>query len=263
MKGKSWWTPLRSGLILDPKHRKGIGPAIWLLMYCLMYADRKTGKLNRKILTIASELKTTEKTIQRWMRILEHHGYIKTRRLWHGYQIEITKWRPLGGHKLSDNNVQPLGKESSDNPTPVIGQKMDSGRTLSYQPVNSVQSLSCEKEKVNSGSSDRNVRNKKSLYKDSSKTKGMIDDFSNTKSEKEWDKVKKSLSTNQEIISENYDTYLAPTKGLVMKKDRVVVGVPNRFIQMCLSKNYTDEIQKALREAGGFDPPPKPEFTII
>jgi len=106
---------------LDPKHREKIGQAVWLLTYFFMYADRKTGKLNRKLGTIAKELAATEKNIQRWMRKLEKHNYIKTRRLWHGYPIEIIKWRSLGGQNLLDSNVQPFGKESSDNTAPVIG----------------------------------------------------------------------------------------------------------------------------------------------
>ena len=258
---KTWWAPLRSGLILDPKHREKIGQAVWLLTYFFMYTDRKTGKLNRKIGTIAKELEATEKNIQRWMRKLEKHNYIKARRLWQGYHIEITKWRPLDGQKLSDNNVQPLGKELSDNPISVTGHKVDGDRTISYQSDKNVQSLSREKEKVNFGSPDNIVRNKKSINRDLSNKKGMIDSFLDSESEKKWNAVLKSLC--QKMLPENFDTWFASTVGLVVRRDRVLIGVPNRFYGRCLEENYKPQIREALLETAGFDSPPVPEFQVM
>jgi len=73
--------------------------------------------------------------------------------------------------------------------------------------------------------------------------------------------VKESL--NQKILPENFNTWLAPTIGLIMRPDEVVVRVPNRFFKKCLEENYQPKIREALLETAGFEKPPKPEFIIM
>ena len=47
---------VRNGLILDPKHREKIGPALFLFLYLMANADYETGKLDRKIDTISDDM---------------------------------------------------------------------------------------------------------------------------------------------------------------------------------------------------------------
>lgn len=245
---------VRKNLVLEPKHRENIGQAVWLLQYFFIYADWDTGKLNRRIGTIANDLSTIEKNVQRWMRKLEKHGYIKTRRLWHGYHIEINPKFLTGQNCLSKH------EESSDIPRPVIGQKVDSDRTLCDQSDQSVQSLNGRKEKEILESPDINVQSNQFLIPGSlNKIRG-IDSF-DPESGKKWDEVKETL--NQKILPDNFKTWFEPTVGLVVQPNRVLVAVPNRFYKKCLEENYRPQIREALLEAMGFENPPRPEFKIM
>jgi hypothetical protein len=94
---KKWWTPLWSGLLVEPtgKHYKKMGPAVWLFLYFLTYANRTTGKLFRKRSTIARDLGLSIRTINRWLHILKQNGYIETRQAERSLTISITKWKPI------------------------------------------------------------------------------------------------------------------------------------------------------------------------
>ena len=65
-----------------------------------------------------------------------------------------------------------------------------------------------------------------------------------------------------EILPENFNTWFVSTVGLMISRDRVVVGVPNRFYQKCLQENYVPLIQKSIASAAGFDPGPNIKFEI-
>jgi hypothetical protein len=103
---KDWWAPFRVGLFTDKKHREGMGRAIWLYGYLHLYADRQTGRLARNCETIASEIGASQKTVQRWMRLLEKENYIQLRRLQYGFSIQIEKFRPIHKKKRTDKTVQ-------------------------------------------------------------------------------------------------------------------------------------------------------------
>lgn len=142
-KNKNWWAPLRVGLFTDPKHREKMGQAVWLYCYLHAYADRENGRLIRNYSQIADEVKTTPKTVQRWMKILEENGYIQLRRLQYGFSIQIEKYRPISTKNREDNSVQSeTEKEDSrvDNFGIQSGHFEGSDRTFPRRMDNSVQS---------------------------------------------------------------------------------------------------------------------------
>ncbi len=103
---KDWWAPIWSGLILDPKHQMQMDRAIWVYLYLQTYADRKTGRLFRKYQDIADETGRSFNTIRRHMEKLSSLGYIELNRKQYGFEISITKWKPITTPKLVSKDGQ-------------------------------------------------------------------------------------------------------------------------------------------------------------
>lgn len=97
---------MRSGFFTDAKHRERIGQAVWLYGYLHIYADRRTGRLTRNYQTIADEIGTSTKTIQRWMEVLKRGKYVEIQLLQHGISVQITKWKPIKNGSRLDSFVQ-------------------------------------------------------------------------------------------------------------------------------------------------------------
>ena len=75
----SGYLGVRNDLILDPKHREKIGPALFLFLYLMANADYETGKLDRKIGTISDDMgKVPKRTVEHWIGILKKGKYIKS-----------------------------------------------------------------------------------------------------------------------------------------------------------------------------------------
>ncbi len=93
----AWWAHIWSGLVRDPtaKHYDRIRRSIWLYLYLLIVANRRTGALFRRIGTIASETGLNPRSIRRWLRELRTKGYIHTSSTGRSLTIWISKWRPL------------------------------------------------------------------------------------------------------------------------------------------------------------------------
>jgi hypothetical protein len=97
----TWWAPLWRGLIVPrgAKHYEAMKSAIWLFSYLLLHADRRTGRLIRRLDTIAKEMEIKQRTIRHWMSMLRKHGYITTQHTGRSLEIQIQKWKPLQGAK--------------------------------------------------------------------------------------------------------------------------------------------------------------------
>jgi hypothetical protein len=94
---KSWWGPVWRGLVFDRKaqHLKAMKSALWLFLYCIVHADRRTGTLYRRLSTIASDMGIKERTLQHWLRLLRESGYVRTESNGRGIMIEIQKWKSI------------------------------------------------------------------------------------------------------------------------------------------------------------------------
>jgi DNA-binding transcriptional ArsR family regulator len=93
----NWWTPLWRGLAVEPsaKHFKAMGSAVWLYLYLLVFANRATGNLFRRISTIAGDMGMSSRTVSRWLSRLKDAHYIKIHQTGRSLQISITKWKPI------------------------------------------------------------------------------------------------------------------------------------------------------------------------
>src|SRR5690242_9393130 len=98
-KAKSWWAPLWRGLVADHtgKHYRGMKSAVWLFLYLVMHADRKTGRLIRHYDTMVKETGLTRRTIRHWLAILKRHGYVTVEQTGGSRPlvIQVQKWKPL------------------------------------------------------------------------------------------------------------------------------------------------------------------------
>jgi DNA-binding transcriptional ArsR family regulator len=96
---KSWWAPLWRGLVADStaKHYRSMKSAIWLFLYFVLHADRKTGRLIRRYDTMAKETGFAKRTIRHWLSILKQHGYVEVERSGGSLAIiiRVQKWKPL------------------------------------------------------------------------------------------------------------------------------------------------------------------------
>jgi hypothetical protein len=94
---KTWWSPLWRGLVVEPsaKHYKTMRTSVWLYLYLLSHADRRTGTLFRKMSTISAEMGINLYTIRKWLATLRRQGYVTTRSTGRATHIMIQKWKPL------------------------------------------------------------------------------------------------------------------------------------------------------------------------
>jgi len=92
---KQWWAPVWKGLAVDAagRHYRKMNISVWLFLYLVINADRKTGLLLRKVKTISADMGITRGTAMRWLDILREGGYIATRSTGRCLNIQINKWR--------------------------------------------------------------------------------------------------------------------------------------------------------------------------
>lgn len=97
---KQWWGPLWRGLAVEEtaKHYRAMGMALWLYIYLIVHANRKTGVLFRLLPTIAAEMGVPIRTVQYWLGKLRKGGYVTTASNGRGLTIMVEKWKPLKPH---------------------------------------------------------------------------------------------------------------------------------------------------------------------
>ncbi len=102
-KPQSWWTPFWRGLVADSssKHRRAMGPAIWIYLYLLTYANRKTGIVRRTQESMHHDTGYSIRAIQSHLQRLKRHGYIRTEHSGRYLTIYITKWK---GFQINGGN---------------------------------------------------------------------------------------------------------------------------------------------------------------
>lgn len=96
---KNWWAPIWTGLVIDSEssHYKKMKNAVWLYLYLVLNADRRTGFLARKIRTISLDTGIKERTIRKWLNALKRGGYIKTKTTGRYLYLWINKWKGFSG----------------------------------------------------------------------------------------------------------------------------------------------------------------------
>ncbi len=100
---KQWWAPVWKGLVMDPeaKHYRAMKNAVWLYLYLLLGANRRTGILMRKLGTAAKDMGVTRDTTLRWLSVLRKGGYVETVNTGRSLTIRVSRWKPLAGSGLT------------------------------------------------------------------------------------------------------------------------------------------------------------------
>lgn len=134
----SYKFPVWNGL-LEPKHRKAIGPALWEFLWCI---DKTTKEKNGigyvyggKPVTfaeIAEDLGVSEKTIQRHIERLYLAGYIEQIVTPHGQQIRVIKSCKFTKEPSQDRSI--AGDVSQTKVSDLVGQNCPTTQDNSVHP---------------------------------------------------------------------------------------------------------------------------------
>ena len=96
---KSWWGPVWRGLVVDAgaRHYRQMRSALWLFLYLILHADRKTGRLLRRYETISRDLGVPKRTVRRWLTVLNKAGYVEVERPPRStvFSMRIRRWKAL------------------------------------------------------------------------------------------------------------------------------------------------------------------------
>jgi len=141
---KQWWAPVWQGLVMDAeaKHYRNIKSALWLYLYLLLSANRRTGLLVRKIQTISTGMGISRDLTVRWLNILRSTGYIATTSNGRYLTIQILRWKGLADMRNRPQQRREVGDfRSGKDPTsvnwPGRTNPEQTGRTwLSADPPN-------------------------------------------------------------------------------------------------------------------------------
>lgn len=96
---KQWWAPVWKGLVMDSegKHYRTMKSAVWLYLYLLLNANRKTGFLLRKINTVSKDMGVPRDMVLRWLKVLRRGGYVQTLNTGRSLTIQVGRWKALAG----------------------------------------------------------------------------------------------------------------------------------------------------------------------
>jgi len=114
--------------VVDPeaKHYRRMKNALWLFLYLILHADRRTGKLSRKYRTIATDMGISPRTVRKWLRTLRDHEYVQTDNNGRCLRIEVNLWKTLPGQQRqdtpSDQTGAPRVAQIGHSPEPLNGE---------------------------------------------------------------------------------------------------------------------------------------------
>jgi hypothetical protein len=96
-KAETWWGPVWRGLVVDreARHYRRMKCAIWLFLYLIIHANRKSGLLTRKYQTISDDMGITARTVRRWLLTLRQNRYVQVESTGRALVIHIAKWRSI------------------------------------------------------------------------------------------------------------------------------------------------------------------------
>ena len=136
---KQWWAPVWTGLVVDEgaKHYRKMKNSVWLFLYLVLHANRRTGVLMRKVRTISRDMGITRDTALRWLKVLRTEGYIVTLNTGRYLTIQVKNWKPLA----KPGKMQPQKREvsgSSSWKNPISSQSPTSPVPVHFGPKSSV-----------------------------------------------------------------------------------------------------------------------------
>lgn len=221
--------PMYSGL-LEPKHYKRIGTALWFFLWCVSSTTKEEerdgetwgkvlGKKPLKLSELAVVFEVTDKTISRWIEALEQHGYIHVTRAPYGLIIEVRKSK-----KYPDKNVRSEEKRSDIN---VLSEPTEQTE---------MSDLSDGEQTYMSDLPDKNVRSNKDIIKDL-KDLVVVDDDEDKNSDSE--KIGKSLREIESYFStrRGKGVFMSP-EDYQLTRQMLVDGLTVELIKGCIDQAF-------------------------
>lgn len=95
---KTWWAPVWRGLVADPegKHLRRLDGAVWLFLYLVLHAERRTGIARCTVRTVARSMGAPKRTVQRWLGRLLDLGYVSLEERGRVLVVVISRWKAFG-----------------------------------------------------------------------------------------------------------------------------------------------------------------------
>ncbi len=95
---KTWWAPVWRGLVADPegKHLRRLDGAVWLFLYLVLHAERRTGIARCKVAAVARSMGAPRRTVQRWLGRLRRLGYVSLEERGRVLVVVISRWKAFG-----------------------------------------------------------------------------------------------------------------------------------------------------------------------
>jgi Mn-dependent DtxR family transcriptional regulator len=79
----------------EAKHYRAMHSAIWLYLYLLIHADRRTGTSFRLVRTMAHDMGVNPTTVRRWLATLTRHGYVTSERTGRALRLTVQRWKRI------------------------------------------------------------------------------------------------------------------------------------------------------------------------
>lgn len=138
---KQWWAPVWKGLVMDreAKHFKRMKTALWLYLYLLLNADRKTGFLVRKLKTVATDTGVNEKTLRNWLGVLRRHGYVETQATGRCLKVWISRWITLSARPNSSGQAI----QNCSSRAPEFRETVEAGKDQKTAPLSRKSGVGC------------------------------------------------------------------------------------------------------------------------
>ncbi|MGG3839690.1 helix-turn-helix domain-containing protein [Paenibacillus thiaminolyticus] len=164
MPDKSYPFLTYSGL-LEPRHYKQIGTAIWLFLWCISSTTKEVekdgivwgivlGNKPMKLSEISQIFGVNEKTVSRWLDTLEAHEYIRVTRASRGLILSVRNSK-----KWPDKNVRSLESEQTEMSDHSIDEKTNMSDHLASDKTEMSDQSCCEQtnlsDREQSSGSDR------------------------------------------------------------------------------------------------------------
>lgn len=83
-----------------------MGAAVWMYLYLLTYANRKTGTVHRPLQLMAQDTGYPLRTIQFNLQKLRQKGYLTTEHSGRYLRIHIEKWKAFSDPKWTETRGQ-------------------------------------------------------------------------------------------------------------------------------------------------------------
>ncbi|MGI2294144.1 winged helix-turn-helix domain-containing protein [Paenibacillus sp. GXUN7292] len=206
--------PMYSGL-LEPGHYKKIGSAIWLFLWCISATTAEKekdgtvwgivlGNKPMQLTEIADKFGVSDKTVSRWLSVLEQHHYIRVTRAPRGLILSVKNSKKYPNH-IPDKNVRSHPSDQTEMSDHIPSDETNVSDHL-----------------------DKNVRSNKDIIKD---LVVVVD-------EQEQNRLIQEIENH--FIQRRGKGFAVSSSDFLEIKQLVAAGVPSPLIKSCVDRAFDE-----------------------